>query len=247
MAEFGFDISKYQKGLDFDALKTKGSFVIIRAGYSTTKDPMFDYFYQQCKARGIKVGAYWYSYANTLGGAKAEANAFLGVIKGKTFEYPIVMDIEANDYTNKASRSVRTSNLVAQLEMLEAAGYFAMWYTYTAYYNSNLDVAKLKNYALWIADYRGKYPGMGTIWQNSSSYYIGSIRIDTNYSYVDYASIIKNAGLNGFPKPDNPDTPETKKYVYTIDTEQMSEGDYKTIAAQLDRLNIEYEVTKYDA
>lgn len=49
---------------------------------------------QKAKSAGLKVGAYWYSYALTSADAELEAKVFLEAIKGKTFEMPIAFDIE---------------------------------------------------------------------------------------------------------------------------------------------------------
>ena len=51
-------------------------------------------FFKAAKAAGLKVGAYWYSYAASVEDAKAEAQTCINAIKGKTFEYPIYFDLE---------------------------------------------------------------------------------------------------------------------------------------------------------
>ena len=50
----GVDISVYQKGISFSALKQAGvKFAIIRAGYGEKKDYTMDKFVEDCKANGI--------------------------------------------------------------------------------------------------------------------------------------------------------------------------------------------------
>lgn len=94
----GIDVSQYQQGVDFKKVKAAGiDYVIIRAGfgkYANQKDPCFENHYKAAKAAGLKVGAYWYSYAATVEEAKAEAQTCINAIKGKTFEYPIYFDLE---------------------------------------------------------------------------------------------------------------------------------------------------------
>lgn len=94
----GIDVSQYQQNIDFKKVKASGvDFVIIRAGYGKyahQKDPYFESHYKAAKAAGLKVGAYWYSYAATVVEAKAEAQTCINAIKGKTFEYPIYFDLE---------------------------------------------------------------------------------------------------------------------------------------------------------
>lgn len=77
----GLDISSYQGGINFDAIKSAGvEFLILRAGFtgwgtgvSYNKDNCFENFYNQAKQCGIPVGAYWYSCANTKEKGIAEA------------------------------------------------------------------------------------------------------------------------------------------------------------------------------
>lgn len=71
--------------------------MIIRAGYGREtyqKDSEFETHYRNAKAAGLKVGAYWYSYADGVSDAINEANACLACIKGKSFDYPIYYDLE---------------------------------------------------------------------------------------------------------------------------------------------------------
>ena len=102
MERKGLDISSYQKGINFDEIKSKVDFLILRAGFTgwggdgtnKNKDSCFEDFYSKSKARGIPVGAYWYSCANTYEKGKAEAEyLYNNCLKGKQFEYPIYMDV----------------------------------------------------------------------------------------------------------------------------------------------------------
>lgn len=95
----GIDVSKFQGKVDWAAVKASGEvdFVIIRAGYgreTSQEDVQFKNNYVGCKMNNIPVGAYWYSYAESVEDARQEARACLEVIKGKQFEYPIYFDIE---------------------------------------------------------------------------------------------------------------------------------------------------------
>lgn len=64
---FGIDISKWQKGFNFDQAIAEGvKFVILRGAYACGKDAEFDRFYAAAKAKGLPVGVYQYSMATTL-------------------------------------------------------------------------------------------------------------------------------------------------------------------------------------
>ena len=92
----GIDVSRYQGKIDWKQVAADGvTFAILQAGYGreiSQKDPTFETNYAGAKAAGIKVGAYWYSYADTVSRAKQEAAAFLKAIEGKEFDLPLFFD-----------------------------------------------------------------------------------------------------------------------------------------------------------
>ena len=103
MGKFGIDLSHHNAGINFDTLKNSGvEFAILRGGYtgygdgvSKAKDNQFENFYNQCKSKGIGVGAYWFSCANTFQKGVDEANwMYENCLKGKQFDYPIYIDVE---------------------------------------------------------------------------------------------------------------------------------------------------------
>ena len=218
MAKHGVDVAKYQGTIDWKNVKSAGvDFCILQAGYgrsTSQKDPTFESNYKNAKAAGLNVGVYWYSYAVSADDARTEAKACIEIIKGKQFEYPIYYDIEEQAQFNRG-KSFCDSIAKAFCDELEKAGYFAGIYTgrYAAqhYFSQNT----FKRYALWVAEYGGKlnYSGDYGIWQNSSTWRVSGINgnVDHDYSYVDYPSIIKNAGLNGFKKKTEAKKTDTKK------------------------------------
>ena len=97
------DVSKWNDNVDYKSVKSAGvTGVIIQCGYgmvSTQKDPYFEDNYKKAKAQGLKVGAYLYSYAESVSDAKEEANVCLKWIKGKKFDLPIYIDMEEEGLT----------------------------------------------------------------------------------------------------------------------------------------------------
>ena len=203
----GIDVSKYQKNVDYDKVKKSGiDFVIIRAGYGkyiSQKDSEFEKHYKNAKAAGLKVGAYWYSYASTVDEAKQEAKICLQAIKGKTFEYPIYFDLEEQDQFAKG-KSFCDSIVKAFCNELEKAGYWAGLYISRSPLQTHISSDVAKRYALWIAEYDDKcnYNGDYGIWQYSSKGKVAGVsgNVDCDYCYIDYPSAIKKAGKNGFKK-----------------------------------------------
>lgn len=209
MKKWGIDISTWQKGINLSQAKNEGvEFAILRAGFSTTKDNQFETFYSQCKSLGIPVGAYLYSYATTVEQAKAEARALLGFLKGKQFEYPIVLDIE-DKCQKKLSKDQNDAMIRAFGEIIEAAGYWFSVYTNVDFYNNYCHGKTLNaKYDWWMARwssvaYTGYNCGMTQF--GGETNYIRSNKVagrvvDQNYAYYDYPALMKQYGLNGYSK-----------------------------------------------
>ena len=220
----GLDISSYQNGLSLKTVKDAGySFVILRAGYTgwggdgtgKYKDPCFEGFYAEAKKVGLQVGAYWYSCASDGPKGKAEARYMIdNCLAGKQFELPIFMDVEDSHHQIPAGKSRLTDTIIAFCEELENNGYYASIYANPNFFNNYIDTPRLSPYDKWLALWNSSTAkptylnGAFGVWQNSSSGSVGGYRVDTDYCYNDYASIMVNAGLNGFSKPTPTPTPE---------------------------------------
>ena len=210
MAIKGLDISSYQKGINFDLIKSNVQFLILRAGFTgwggdgtnKNKDTLFENFYAEAKARGIPVGAYWYSCANTYDKGKAEAEyMYNNCLKGKQFEYPICIDVE-EDRHQQVGKGRMAEAIKGFCEYLESKGYYVSIYANTNYFNNYIDTASLGRYDKWLANWSSRKPsfkyGEYGMWQNSSDGNIGGMRVDTDFAYKDYPTIIKNNKLNGY-------------------------------------------------
>ena len=207
MEKFGIDVSKWEKGFDFDKALSEGvEFVILRGAYTIYKDTCFDAFYEACSARKIPMGVYLYSMAKSVAEAKEEAICLIdNVLKGKTFEYPIYFDVE--DKVLKAlGKDKLTDVIIAFCETLENAGYYVGIYSTANFLKSYTHEDKLTPYDKWIAQWASKctYKGFYGMWQFGGetnklrSTKVAGMVCDQNYAYVDYPTIIKGAKLNGF-------------------------------------------------
>lgn len=208
----GIDISHYQGTIDYAKLKGKVDYVIMQIGYgryTSQVDKTFERNYAQCKKHGIPCGGYWFSYATNEAEAKLEAQVCLSVIKGKQFEYPIYFDVEGKSLVGRTGVSAMCK---AFCGALEAAGYFAGIYISRSPAQTMLTSEVANKYALWLAEYGSKlnWTGACGMWQYTSGGAVSGISgaVDMDYCYVDYPSIIKAKGLNGFkaqttttPKP----------------------------------------------
>lgn len=225
----GIDVSYCQNKIDWDTAKASGlvDFAILQAGYgreTSQVDTQFERNYAACKRLGIPCGAYWFSYAMSADEAKREAQVFLQTIKGKSFEYPVYMDLElAKQFA--LGKATCSAIVDAFLSVLEQSGYYAGLYCSTYYLDNYLSDSIKSRYTVWCAQYASKctYQNPYGIWQynvagNAEYDIIGQKNIpgiigecDMDYCYTDYPAIIKSAGLNGFAKSaetptDNEDT-----------------------------------------
>lgn len=202
----GIDVSSWQGEIDFKAVKAAGiKFVIIRAGFGrdvTQKDNRFEQNYKNAKAAGLSVGAYWYSYAVSAEDALKEAKACIEVIKGKQFDYPIYLDLEEPSQFVKGKAFC--NNIVKTFcSELERNGYYAGLYCSASPLKDYVSKDVASKYALWVAQYYNKCTYTDNpvgIWQHTSTARIDGINgnVDCDIGYVDYSSIIKNGGFNGY-------------------------------------------------
>jgi lysozyme len=199
----GIDISKWQGAIDFQKVKNTGiEFVIIRAGYGTKgKDEFFESNYKKAKAAGLHVGAYWYSYANGFKEAGEEADAFLRALSGKQFDYPVYLDMEEKSQLD-AGMDFCSGLIRTFCGKLEAAGYFTGFYTSSSYVRAVVKEEIRKRYSFWCAQWASacSFAGSCGIWQFSSNGTVPGIsgRVDLDYAYQDFPSIIVNGGFNGY-------------------------------------------------
>lgn len=204
------DISTHQKQIDWNKVKADGvQGVIIRAGYGrelNQKDAKFEEHYAGAKSVGLPVGAYHYSHATSPEEARVEANTMLKWIQGKQFELPIYYDAE--------EAGITTDCCIAYCEVLENADYFVGVYASKNWFANILNYDRLKRFTLWCAQYYTECTLGRPIqaWQYTSQGRVNGYNgnIDMNEFYEDFPSIIKNAGLNGFPKGGKPITPQNK-------------------------------------
>ena len=180
------DISEFQQNIDFNKMKNDGiKAVIIRAGYgreTIQKDSMFESHYRDAKEAGLKIGAYWYSYADSINDAEKEAKACLECIENKYFDMPIYYDLE--DYSMvKLGKTKLTAIAERFCETIKKSNYRAGVYANLNWFNNCLDYDELKRkYSIWLAQYNNVNELNCDIWQCSSSSRVSGYdgRLDVN-------------------------------------------------------------------
>jgi len=189
-----------------------GAFTMLKATLGTEMDWSFLANYAECKRVGMPIGTYHWLYANTVAKAHQEAQYFINAVKGKQFEYPIMLDIEDDPdcpTLGCLDKELLTDIVIAWLTDVQNAGYYVMWYANSDWRKNHLNTARLAAFDSMLACYDGNTPETTDyskdcgIWQYSSKGVLEGISnhyVDLDVAYKDYPTIIKSASLNGWGK-----------------------------------------------
>lgn len=221
----GIDVSSHNGQVDWEKAKAAGlDFAILRCGWGVDRDTQDDSTFarnvSECDRLGIPWGAYLYSYAMSVDEAKSEAEHIKRLLKGKKPLYPVLIDMEDTDgykaQRGGNTRQMNTDIIKTVCQALEGAGYCAGWYANRDWCLNYLYPEQLEDWLFWYARPGVQEPdrtchiwqdgigSTGSTWpgaNNSAGY------CDTNVSYLDYAAIVKEQGLNGWGKAEEPAKP----------------------------------------
>lgn len=211
MNERVVDVSHHNGDVDFKAIKANGIYgVIIRAGYGkliSQTDKRFEENYEKAKAAGLKVGAFWYSYAYNTTEAEQEAMTFLDVIKGKCFELPVYYDVEEKKHQQLGKPKV-SAIIKTFCDTVEKRRYFVGVYSADSWFKDYIDDDVKRRYTCWVAhveNVKPKFIANYDMWQYTwkatfpnNSQNGKKTPFDCNYLYKDFESIIKAKQLNGY-------------------------------------------------
>lgn len=171
----GIDISQHQ-GASFNLLAQQHDFVIIRAGYGLTEDPLFRRFADKCEVLQIPYGVYWYSYATDPSGGRSEAAKCLQVIQGRKIQVGVWIDMEDAD-KYKRNRGALTPRICTGVckefcDAVSAAGYHAGIYASQSWFGPQGFITNTYGYDRWIARWydgtdskAAEMQGTCSIWQ----------------------------------------------------------------------------------
>lgn len=200
MTKRGIDVSKWQKGLDFNLAKKQGyDFCIVRAGRtgSNGKPVMDELFYEninKAKSAGMELGIYFYSRATNIDIAHGEAewvnHLLQSDLKGVPLKAGIWIDIEDKELA-KLNPDTLTSTVMAIINRLNSYGVYVGIYSGFNFFTTRLNLKSIPKYVpLWVAQYgkENKLKKMFTdkyiaAWQYSESGKVGNISVDQNIWY----------------------------------------------------------------
>lgn len=171
--EVGIDVSKWQGNVDFSKVKAAGAtFVMLRVGAQDgvggkyVLDPFFEKNIKEALKNKLKVGIYFYSYANGIKEAKQQARWVLKQIKDYDVTLPVAFDWECYASFNEMEMSIFGLNEVANafLNEVKKHDYETMLYGSKNYLNAIWNYHK---HDVWLAHYAKKtdYQGDYLMWQ----------------------------------------------------------------------------------
>lgn len=197
VVQMGIDVSKWNGEIDWKAVKEDGvEYAIIRCAYRgassgwMVEDPFFLQNLQGAKDAGVKVGIYFFSQAINTVEAVEEASMTIELLGQEKLDFPIYIDIEGMSGTGRADyldKETRTAVAEAFCKTIQNAGYEAGVYSCRSWYQNYIDVEKLQDYTIWLAEYR-EYPlyeGRYEMWQYTSKGTVngieGAVDLDIYY------------------------------------------------------------------
>lgn len=193
----GVDISYWQKGIDYAALKSAGAeFAIIRAGLSESVDKELEAHVRGCIAAGIDYGFYWYSYARNTDEARREAAACVKAIaRFPAPAYPVFFDAEENSVAQSLGREAMTDVALAFVKAVEDSGYPSGVYANPSWMENEYNKSRLMSGTdIWLAHWTwdpnkpSPYNYGQKMWQwgliNVKGY-----DVDADICYVDYPAL----------------------------------------------------------
>ena len=184
------DISEHNGTIDFNKVKNEGiESVIIRVGWIGNKknhtiDKNFKENYKKASSEKFNIGFYVYSYCESLSSLKNGIEWLQEQIKDKEQNIGVFLDLE-NSQISYLSKEELTEHAIYFSECFKSGGIYAN----KNWYENKLNLNKLQNYNLWLAEWNGKskftLDSNVNIWQYTSDGEVKGIngRVDLNYIY----------------------------------------------------------------
>ena len=251
----GIDVSRYQGSINWPQVAASGvQFAMVRIGSSNNSglyvDPYFLQNVSGAHAAGLRVGAYYYSYARSESAVIDELTLFLNALEGLQLEYPVFVDVE--DSSQAALGRAQLTGLVRiAMDILYQRGWYAGWYSYTNFIKASLNAGELAAYPLWLADYRSQpgFDGPYAMWQYSASGSVSGVTgaCDLNYSYTDFLPTLQAGNFNGYGSsgPQMEAVQNTQLVVFGAQTEYFYTANFNDVVGYLPVGR--YEVTQKSA
>ena len=202
----GIDVSSHQREIDWQKVRADGiSFAIIQIGFrgygdgSLNEDVRFAYNYEQARAAGIAVGAYFYSQALTEAEAEEEADFVLKTLNGRSLQLPVFYDWEdVSTGRTAGAGGFQVSDFALRFcRTVVGAGYNAGVYFNRRDAYLRLRLGDLKAFAFWLAEYDEAQSFRYAVhfWQYTGKGKVDGIElpVDRDLMYTDSESLTEGA------------------------------------------------------
>lgn len=210
-ARKGIDVSKWNKTIDWEAVKADGvEFAIIRCGYRGSSsgalviDPLYEENIKGAIDAGIPVGVYFFTQAISELEAIEEASMVISLIRKYDVDYPVFLDSESaggNGRADDLSSEDRTKYHKAFMETITSAGYETGIYASSNWLKKRVDIKELSGYNTWLAQYAEvpTYDDYYHMWQYTSKGTINGIstNVDLNLCYMKIDTSIDHSAASG--------------------------------------------------
>lgn len=207
---YGIDVSEFQGNIDWtQAAQGDIDFVMVRVGCRSSEtgkieeDRCARYNLQEAAARGLYLGAYFFSTATTEEEAREEAEWTCELLAGYPITYPVAYNCEGfqNESSRQYGMSAEERSHLAEvfLDEVEEEGYTGMFYAAKSELENNLlwNTEELElQYRMWVARYslpgaeRPDYSGECAMWQYTNQGEIPGVDslVDRNAAYFGFGS-----------------------------------------------------------
>ena len=202
------DVSRHQKEIDYHRVKAAGiRAVIIRCGYGDDIPSQDDEYWkinvERARAAGLRIGAYLYSYADSVAHAASEAAHAIRLLQGISLDLPIFYDMEDENTTGKCSPALLGDMAEIFCKALQNAGYQVGIYANKYWFTNKLTDPRFEKWDKWVAQYYKEctYSGTKVGWQYTSTGSVDGVQgnVDISEFYKDYLT-----------KPTAPAAPQEK-------------------------------------
>lgn len=212
MVRNGIDVSQYQGVINWELVKNRIDFAILRCGYGQDipgqDDPTFKRNADECTRLGIPFGVYLYSYATDERAALSEARHIMRLVADYKMAYPIYLDLE-DPRVGRLTNEQIERNCRVWADELAKNNYFPGFYASYYWWTTKLTGALFKRYTRWVARYAEELGAEGfDMWQYTDKGFVEGINapVDMNYAYRDFPAEIEAGGYNNFT-PTEPEKP----------------------------------------
>lgn len=187
----GIDVSEWSGTVDWDTVKDKVDFAILRIGgtyeqsESLYEDEQFKRNVQECERLGIPYGVYFYSTAINAWNAAVEAEYVCDQLKGCNPTLPVFLDLEWEKLDDPSTGVLLTKIASTFCGRVASAGWKPGVYASLSWWENYLTDPAFDDWAKWVAQFGESCDVSCNCWQYDHEGSIEGVEgsVDLNYWY----------------------------------------------------------------